>query len=265
MKQQNYFQRFFIAVATFVGIGLWALPVVASGQANANATGTGSANSTSTTSHSTTSSSNSALEQQHLSLIKSKGDAEINRRLTQLGKLTTQISDATKLSAANRATLTTQITNEVSGLQALETKLNGETTVAAADTDVQNIVLEYRVYVLITPKVWLVKVSDDELVIAGNLQVLATELSTRIQAAQTAGKNVTTLQTELADMNAKIAAAQSIANSINQAVINLQPTDYNTSHTVLSGDATQLKTVHTDNEAAYTDAKNIVTGLKSLE
>jgi hypothetical protein len=205
-----------------------------------------------------------AQQQQRLAEIKSKGDAEISRRLTQLGNLNGLITSATRITASDRTALSAQVSSETSGLTSLKTQLDGETTVAAAITDAKSIFSDYRVYALIMPKIHLIKVADDQQVNEANLTALATKLQSRLTAAQSKGKNVTTLQTTLADLNAKVKAAQAISSSIEASVIGLQPSDYNSNHAVLSGDAAQLKTAHSDNQAAYDDAKTIVQGIKSL-
>lgn len=196
--------------------------------------------------------------------IISRGNQEITRRLSRLGTLSSKISGATKLASSDKAALLTEVTNEISGLTALKTKLDAETTLAGAKADAQSIFNDYRVYALIVPKVELVRVADDEQVTTSKLTALATKLQTRISEAQSKGKNVSSLSAKLADMQAQTAAAQNLASSIEAKVINLQPSDYNSDHAILSGDAAQLKTAHADNQAAYTDAKAIVSGLKSL-
>ena len=65
-------------------------------------------------------------------------------------------------------------------------------------------------------------------------------------------------------MTTQVSNAQAISSSIESKVLTLQPSDYNSDHTLLNGDAAQLKTAHTDNEAAFTEAKNIVASLKTL-
>lgn len=203
-------------------------------------------------------------QQQRLADIKTKGDAEIARRLAQLAKLNGLITSAKKLSTSDRATLTSQVSSEVTGLTTLKAQLDAETTYAAAVTDAKSIFNDYRVYALITPKVHLVKVADDQQVNEADLAALATKLQSRITTAQAQGKSVTALQTALTDMNAKVKAAQGISGTVEAAVINLQPSDFNSNHTVLSGDAAQLQAAHADNQAAYQDAATIVAGLKAL-
>lgn len=211
-----------------------------------------------------TNSAPSATSQQRLQTIISKGDQEITRRLATLSSLTSKISAATKLTTSDKTTLSGEVSSTTSGLTSLKTQLDGETTVSAARTDVQSIYNEYRVYALVAPKVNLVKVADDQQVVQGKLTALTQKLQSRITSDQQAGKDVSTLQTELNDMTSKTQAARTISANIENSVIALQPTDYNSNHALLSGDNTQLKTARNDDQAATTDAKNIVSALKSL-
>jgi len=212
----------------------------------------------------TSGAASAAANSAKLKLIISRGDTEIGRRLTTLNTLTTKLNSAVKLSAADKATLTTEVNNEISGLTSLKTQLDGETDAAAAKTDAQSIFSDYRVYALVVPKVWLVKTADDQLITEGKLTTLSGKLQADITTDQQAGKNVAALQTKLDDMNSKVQAAQAISTDIQSKVINLQPSDYNSDHAVLSGDKDQLKTAQSDLAAAIADGKTIVSGLKSL-
>jgi hypothetical protein len=196
--------------------------------------------------------------------IIAKGNQEINRRLTTLGTLSSKINDTVKLSASNKATLSSEVSAEINGLTALKAKLDADTTLADAKTDAQSIYTDYRVYALILPKVGLVKTADDQQVVEGKLTALATKLQTRITATKTANKDTASLQTKLDDLNAKVSAAQAISSTIEAKVIALQPSDYDSDHTILSGDAAQLKTAHADNQAAIADGKTIISSLKNL-
>lgn len=212
-----------------------------------------------------TSSTTSTTDQQRLQIVIAKGDQEIERRLTTLDSLTSKINAATKLSSSDKATLSNEVDSTVSGLNALKTQLDAETSLSGARSDVQNIYDEYRVYALVAPKINLIKVADDQQVVEGKLSALAQKLQIRITSAQQAGKSVSNLQSELSDMTSKTQAAQQISSNIETVVINLQPSDYNSNHTILTGDNAQLKTAHQDNVAAVTDAKNIIGLLKSLK
>jgi predicted PurR-regulated permease PerM len=213
----------------------------------------------------TAAATNTAAASQRLANIKTKGDQEITRRLNSLTGLVAKINAASKLTTSDKQVLSSEVTAEITGLTALKTQLDGETTVEAAAADAKSILSDYRVYALIVPKVALVRNADDQQVTEQKLATLAQKLQVRITAAQQAGNSIATLQTTLSDMQAKIAAAQTISTQIQTSVIALQPSDFNSNHAVLSGDAAQLKTAHQDNAAALVDAKAIVTSLKNLK
>src|SRR5579862_790448 len=197
-------------------------------------------------------------QQQHLANIKSRGDAEINRRLTTLNSLSGKISSDSRLSSTAKTTLTAQVTSEISNLTSLKAKLDAETTLDGASADAKSIISDYRVYALIVPKILLIRTADDQLVVESKLTALAGKLQSRISQAQSSGKDVSTLTSLLSDLNSKVSASQAISSSIEQKVINLQPSDYDSDHTVLSGDRAQLQTAHEDNAKALQDAKTIV-------
>jgi hypothetical protein len=229
-------------------------------------TGTAGATSNTRTSTGATKAASVAANQQaRLQLIISKGNQEIERRLATLSTLTNKVNSATKLSASDKTTLSDEVSSTISGLTSLKVTLDADNTTTAAITDAQSIYTEYRVYALVAPKVNLIKVADDQQVVEGNLTTLSQKLQTRISADQTAGKDVTTMQGELADMQSRATAAQAISSNIESTVINIQPSDYNSNHSVLTGDNTQLKTAHNDDMASVTDAKDIAAALKSLE
>lgn len=213
----------------------------------------------------TTSTALTTKQQQDLATIQSKGAAEITRRLTSLNTALSKISSTTKLSASDQSYLESEVNTEISGLTALQTKLAADTTDAAAIADAKSIYTEYRVYALVLPKTWLVSYADNQQTTEAKLTTLSQTLQSRITADKTAGKDITTLQNELNDIITQTNNAQAISSSIEQKVLTLQPSDYNSDNTILSGDLAQLKTAHSDNEAAYTDAKNIVSGLEALK
>ncbi len=211
-----------------------------------------------------TTNTNTATQQTLLNNILNKGNAEITRRLESLNSLTTKITSAKKLSSSDQSYLENEVSSELSGLTTLKSSLDACTLATCAVPFAQSIFNDYRVYALVLPKVHLVKMADDQQAIETSLTTLSQKLQSRITADQTAGKNVASLQTELNTMIADINAAQSISSNIESTVLPLQPSDYNSDHTILSGYAQQLQTARNDLQAAAAQAKTIITGLKSL-
>jgi hypothetical protein len=247
MKRTTIQRAGFTLGAAISAISLSVIPAGALAQAKATTTG-----------------GTAAGDQAKVKLIINRGNSEIARRLTTLNALSAKVSSATKLTSADQASLSSEISTEVDGLTSLKTKLDADTTVSDAKTDAQAIIDGYRVYALIVPKVSLVKTADDQQVAEAKLSALSVKLQARISTAQAAGKNVASLQTELASLNSKVSAAQAISSSIESAVVNLVPSDYNTNHSVLSGDRNQLKTAQSDIQGALSTATTIITNLKNL-
>ncbi len=209
-------------------------------------------------------SANSSADQARIQRIIIRGNAEISRRLGTLQNLSAKVTGATKLTDSDKASLTAEVSNETNGLTALKTKLDADTTVADARTDAQAIISDYRVYVLVVPKINLIKAADDQQVAESKLSALVPKLQSRINSAKMAGKNVSSLQSGLNDMSTQLTNAQPISSGVETSVIGLQPSDFNTDHAVLSGYRDKLKTAQTDVKAAVSDATSIVNALKNL-
>jgi biopolymer transport protein ExbD len=217
--------------------------------------------SSSPTSTSTTEQNNQATR---LANIIAKGNQEIDRRLASLANLASVITAAKHITSGDKTSLTNELNTEVTGLTQLRAKLDAETTVAAAGTDAQSIFSEYRVYALVLPKVWLVRLADQQQDVEAKLVALAKKLQTRIDSEKAKGKDTASLQSMLDDLNAKVGVSQPISTAVEQKVLPLLPSDWNSDHTILSGDYAQLKTAHTDNQAAYQDATKIIAALKTM-
>lgn len=203
------------------------------------------------------SSSPSATAATHLSNLKTKGAAEIARRQTNLQAAYAKLQQSTKLTASDQSALESQITAEENGLTNLGKQLAGETTLAAAQADVQSIINDYRVYVLMLPKTRLVTAADRIEVADANLTVTYGKLQTKLTEGQAAGQNVTVLETDLSDMNKQLTAAQTATSGIVSPLLALIPGDYNTDHSILTGYRTTLGNAAAEIKLARTDAQTI--------
>lgn len=145
----------------------------------------------------------------------------ITDRLTILGKLQTALAGYQDVPDAARSTLTQLISSDVSGLTALKAKVAGETTEAAVRADGKSMVDDYRVYVLVVPKVHLTHVLDVENDAAARLVKVHDALAGRLAkdpAADTpANKDL------LADMTAAIQAADARVHGKDAALLGLRP------------------------------------------
>jgi uncharacterized protein YukE len=90
-----------------------------------------------------------------IACVKKAGDDLIAKRQTSLDAMATKINGlVTKghLTSTQANPLLDQINTNKSGLSALKTKLDGETDIAAARTDVKNIFLQFRIYAVFLPR-----------------------------------------------------------------------------------------------------------------
>lgn len=123
---------------------------------------------------------------------------------------------------------------------------------------------------LIIPQGAIEAAADRVLDVAGMMTTLSTQLQTRITAAQAAGTNMDASVSALADMNAKIADANTQANAAVTEIANLQPDNGNAtiqaSNTAALKDArSKVQAGQQDLVAARKDAGAIVKALAALK
>lgn len=199
-----------------------------------------------------------------LARIKTKGKAEIDRRIESLNKVQTKVTAAEKLTAEQKTALTNELNKQKSGLTELKTKLEAATTVEEAKAVVTSMVSDYRTYALVLPKVWLVTAAEGQAKVELRLETLVGKFQTRIAEAKAKGKNTSGLETALANLKAKLKAAETTTNAVGEKALTLKATDYNADHAVVADQLAQLKAAQTNIAAAVAEAKTIVTDLKAL-
>lgn len=147
--------------------------------------------------------------------------ARIDGRIETLNALTLAVNNAKDLTSADRGTLSGLIKSDVSGLTSLRGKVAGETTVAAVRADGKAMVDDYRVYLLVAPKVHLTNVFDIESAVAPKLQKVHDTLAARVASAP--GGGTTAEKSALADMQARIQTAQQADSGRVTTLLGIQP------------------------------------------
>ncbi len=127
----------------------------------------------------------------------------------------------------------------------------------------------FRIYALVVPQGYLEASSNRVNTIVSMFTTISAKLQTRINADQSAGKNTTTLQASLADLNAKIADANVQAGIAVNGILSLTPDQGN--KTVLASNTAALKAARAkvkiateDLQAARQDARVIIQNLDTL-
>lgn len=196
--------------------------------------------------------------------LRAFGDCEIDRRFATLIALTAVVSGSKGLTAADRAALNSQITTVRSGLTTLKGRIDGPNTISSLKLDIVAIASKFRVYVLIAPKVNLVRAADDVMALQPHFTTVSANLAARIATAQAVGKDVTSAQAALADMNSKVAAAVALAGPIPAKLLPITPAqfDIGTASPILASARSAIVSARDDLKAAATEAQAVVADLK---
>jgi hypothetical protein len=203
----------------------------------------------------------SGMTQARMTLLKDRGHLAIQRRLNEIDRLTALVSGATHLSESNRSTLLSKLTSDRSGLQALDTKIQGDTDATTLRSDLQSIVTAYRIYVLVAPQVHLVVAADRVAAFVAIGNSIAGQIQTKIDAAKGKGKDIKTAQAMLDDMRKQLADATTAIAGVASNVIALTPSGYPGNRTVLLAARSSILTARAHLAKARADAHTALDAL----
>jgi len=197
---------------------------------------------------------------QQLALLKARGDAEIARRITTLDQLAARISTSRHITDADRTRLTNETSTEKGGLTSLKAKIDADTDLATLRQDLHRIVVDFRVYVLVVPQVHLTGAADAALSAADRLAAISMRLQSLLDQNALAGGGV--LSSQLADANAKIAAAKQLAGPLPDKLAALTPSGYPGNRDVLVTAREALRTARSDLRSARDSIRQVVSSLR---
>lgn len=164
--------------------------------------------------------------------IQAKAAVAITNRVNTLSKLVTKVQGDSFL-GTDGTTVVTHLQADIAGLQALGSKISGDTTVAQALADYRSIFSQYRVYWFVVPDTNLV-INTDSL------------LNVSVPAVQ---KNITALQGELVNGDPQDAAkalsnaqylvnkAQTALNGVSAQLLGFTAQQWDANHKLLTTDA----------------------------
>ncbi len=206
---------------------------------------------------------NATVSQATVSSVAQRCNNAIAQRFTQIDQLNNQMTASNALTPAHHSQLSSELASSRSGLANLQTQITAATTLAQLRTLCPQIVDNYRIYVLETPKVHLTVAADREAALVAKMTTIGTKLQAAITAAQGKGQDVGNAPALLTDFNAKVADASSKAGAA-AAVLPLTPAQYNagTARPVLESVHDGLVQGGGDLLAAKSDATQIVSILR---
>lgn len=182
-------------------------------------------------------------------------------RLNDLARMQTSLAGYKDVSDSARSTLTQVLSSDISALTALKAKAAGETTEAAVRADGRSMVDDYRVYILVAPKVHLTHVLDVEGTALARLVKVHDALADRL--AKDASADTAANKALLADMSAQIHAADAGIDGRAAALLALQPGPDGKALTVsVKSVGAAAKGARDDIKKAVDDAKKVRDALK---
>ena len=197
--------------------------------------------------------------------VKAAVDVRIDLRLKTIAALKIAVSGATDLTSSDKSTLAGLLASDDSGLTALKTKTDAETTIAGVKADGASMVDDYRVYMLVTPKVRFAIASDRETDVIGKLTTVQQKLAALATQLAGQGKDTSAAQAKITDMQTRLAAATAALSGKVATLLTVQPSsDPNAMKAAVAPVRTAVQAARADIKAALADAKAARDDLKAL-
>lgn len=193
-----------------------------------------------------------------LANYKAAADKYIDARIASLNREITKINALTRISAADRAALLSDINTTITGLTTLKAKVDAETTADLAKTDIKSIFNDFKIFEVLEPKI-------EGLMMVGrfnfNLDKLgaaADKINGLISKAEAAGKDTTQMKSLYADYQAKIVDAKTQIAAAKAKFLAMTVTDATGARTLFQDGKALLKAAKTDIIAAHKDLQSII-------
>ena len=203
-----------------------------------------------------------------LSDLKAKADAAVKDRVASITTLTANLNGV-GADCGQNADVVGQLANASSGLQALDATIQAETNFAKAVVEFRQIFIDYRIYLLQTPKTNEVVACDRVSKADAALASLEQKVQARIDEAKAKGYDVGAAQQVVDDMGARLTAATTSADQASSSVAYLQPDQGNqsvraTNLAALAAGRQDLHGAWDDLQAARHDARTAIDDLEHL-
>jgi hypothetical protein len=184
--------------------------------------------------------------------------AQIDGRLAALHTMSSALGSVRKLTAAHKSALSGLVTADTNALNALRTKVAGETTVAAVRADATAMIRDYRVYLLLGPQVRLVAALDVTDAAVTTLRQVHDKLATAVAAAKQSGKDTTAAEAKLADLSAQLdAVTAATAGKAGDLLAVVPGADKTVITDAIKPIRDAVKSARTDLRTAVADAKAV--------
>ncbi len=149
-----------------------------------------------------------AKEAEKIARLKELGAMLIENRLSLLNNLKTRIQNMNRLTDAEKTALILDIDTNIADLNTLKTKIAADTDLATLKADIKSIFEKFRIYMVAAPKGLGEALASQGQYILGRLQAIQRQLQTMLEQNKNAGKDVSSLQSLMDQITAKLADAK---------------------------------------------------------
>lgn len=197
-----------------------------------------------------------ALGEKKVEMLKKYGLKLIDRRLQDLSKAQEIVAETVRLSEENRAEIQNNLETCSNGLTALRSDIENANDVDTLKTLIENIFYDYRVYLVELPKDHGLRSAGlGEYVLNEHESRVITRIEVTIEEYKAAGKDTTTAETLLSNLQAKFDEIQGYLDSAQSNFRAMKPAEDTTEAEAYSeaGKADLTKA-----EQGVTEAKDII-------
>jgi hypothetical protein len=193
-----------------------------------------------------------------LGALKVRCNSAVQRRLGTLGTDDTFVKQSSALTGVDQTALEAQISTDQTGLTALDKTIQGDSTFMQAHADCELIVTDYRVYVMLDPKIHEVIAADGVSKVNSTFETLIPELQSLINASSVSATVKAKAQADLNDLTSKVNASHTSISGVTASVINLTPSGWPGNQVDLKSARSNIQTARTDLAGARTDVSHIL-------
>ncbi len=193
-----------------------------------------------------------ASEPQTLATVQAKAAAAITLRVDDLNAAISKVQATGRL-GSDGASLVSYLQADIAPLQALGTKIAGDTTVATALTDSSTIFTSYRVLALVLPAAHLAATADDiDVTAIPSLTAISAKAASHMNSS-----NGATLQPLIDDLNAQIQSATNSTSNVASTLLGDTPSQWNANHDLLASPRGSVEAAKGDVTKAQSDVQQI--------
>ena len=194
---------------------------------------------------------------------KDRADQEIDRRVNALTAQMQRVDGMGRVSASDQATINANIQAQIQALASLKSKIEGDGDTTSLKADIQSIVGSYRIFMLVIPQGAITAATDRIATIVTDMQTIGGKVKARLDAAASAGINVSAAMNLYTDYMAKLSDASTQASAAKTEIAPLQPDNGNTSvmqsnQSILNDARLKMQAAQRDVLSARADLRNVL-------